>query len=144
MLGVFDAATSTIHVTAKENNLILHPDLLLTATSVSNAAQCRRKPLLSNLVRATLDSSPALVWGNMLHEVMQSCLSEERWDDLFMNEKINEVALQMLPDLLTIDVSVETATTEVKARAKGLKVFSQRYMSQNPKVGCNRVFKRLL
>ncbi|PPR02905.1 hypothetical protein CVT26_009751, partial [Gymnopilus dilepis] len=70
----------TISITSQTNFLILHPDLLLTATALSNAPQCRRKPLLSSLVRSSSDTTPALVWGSMLHEVMQRCLVEERWD----------------------------------------------------------------
>lgn len=143
VLGHFEAKSATIHITAKENIFVLDPDLLLTATTLSTAAQCTRKPLVTNLVRASLDASPALVWGNMLHEVMQSCLSESRWDEPFMNKKIREIALQMLPDLLKIDVTVDMAITEVRSRAKGLKVFSQRYMSQTPQVRGNHLLEFL-
>ena len=48
------------------NLLILHPDMLLTATALSKAPQCMRKPLLTSLVRSTSDITPALVWGSML------------------------------------------------------------------------------
>jgi DNA replication ATP-dependent helicase Dna2 len=120
--------------------LVLHPDILLTATSLSGAPQCGRKPLVANLVRATFDSSPALVWGNMLHQIMQSCLIEGCWDDQFMNQEIDRVAHEMLPELLRINTSVQTAKQEVKARAKGLKQFSQKYMSQTPKVSLFCVF----
>lgn len=141
VIGAFTTATpstssivSSIAITSKANLLVLHPDLLLTATALSNATQCRRKPLLSTLVRSSSDTTPALVWGNMLHEVMQSCFTAGRWEESWMNEKIDEVIYKGLNELLKLDVSVEQAKREVKTRAKGLLVFSQKYLSDTPKV----------
>ncbi|KAG6828441.1 hypothetical protein H0H92_007968 [Tricholoma furcatifolium] len=140
VLGTFTpAATSSssvtlsITITAKSNFIILHPDLLLTATALSNSSQCRRKPLLSDLVRATSATTPALVWGNMLHEVMQSCLSEGRWEPTWVDGKIEEVISKGLNELIKIDTSIEQAKREVTSRAKGLLAFSERYISDFPK-----------
>ncbi|KAG6836385.1 hypothetical protein H0H93_008591 [Arthromyces matolae] len=142
VLGTFTLAstssssiTLSITVTAKANLLILHPDLLLTATAISNAPQCRRKPLLSNLVRSTSDTTPALVWGNMLHEVMQSCLSENQWETAWVDQKIDEVVLKGLNELVKINVTIDQAKREVTARAKGLVAFSEKYISDYPKPG---------
>ena len=141
IIGTFTSSTpstssipSSITITSKSNLLILHPDFLLTATALSDATQCRRKPLLSNLVRSSNDASPALVWGNMLHEVMQSCFSSGRWEESWINQQINEVINKGLCELLKIDVSVEQAKREVGARAKGLFAFAQKYLGDNPKV----------
>ncbi|KAH0579057.1 hypothetical protein H2248_003215 [Termitomyces sp. 'cryptogamus'] len=140
VLGTFTPAvlssssiTQSITITAKSNLLILHPDLLLTATALSNAPQCRRKPLLSNLVRSTSDTTPALVWGNILHEVMQSCFSESRWETTWVDQKIDEAILKSLNELVKIDVTIEEAKHEVTTRAKGLLAFSERYISDFPK-----------
>ncbi|KAG6852485.1 hypothetical protein C0991_011583 [Blastosporella zonata] len=142
VLGNFDIAitssssiTRSITITSKFNLLILHPDLLLTATALSNAPQCRRKPLLSNLVRSTSDTTPALVWGNMLHEVMESCLSENRWESTWVDEKIDEVILRGLNELIKINVTIEQAKREITTRAKGLLAFSEKYISDFPKPG---------
>ncbi|KAG6902436.1 hypothetical protein C0995_016615 [Termitomyces sp. Mi166 len=122
VLGTFTLAatssssiTQSITITAKSNLLILHPDLLLTATALSNSPQCRRKPLLSNLVRSTSDTTPALVWGNLLHEVMQSCLCEDRWETIWVDEKIDEAILKSLNELVKIDVTIEEAKRESDA-----------------------------
>ncbi|KAF8066980.1 AAA domain-containing protein [Lyophyllum atratum] len=140
VLGTFTLATPStssmtwsITITSKSNLLILHPDLLLTATALSNAPQCRRKPLLSNLVRSSSDISPALVWGSMLHEVMQSCLSEGCWESGWIDRKIEEVVLRGLNELIKIDMTIEQAKREVTMRAKGLSAFSERYISDMPK-----------
>ncbi|KAF5357379.1 hypothetical protein D9758_005868 [Tetrapyrgos nigripes] len=120
-------------ISSKCNLLILHPDLLLTATSLSTASQCRRRPLLSAMLRSSTDVSPAMVWGNMLHTVMQNCLSSGRWDERWIDEQINEVVRSNLLDLVRISVNVETAVAEVKARAKGVQTFFDRYMAGEPK-----------
>lgn len=86
------------------------------------------------MVRSSSDVTPSLIWGNMLHEVMQTCLSVARWDDKFMDKKIAEVAQAGLGELLRINMGVEQAIIEVKARAKGLKVFAEKYIAQSPKV----------
>ncbi|KDQ55464.1 hypothetical protein JAAARDRAFT_133813 [Jaapia argillacea MUCL 33604] len=154
-IGPFSPASTssllTIHITNNSNLLIHHPDILLTATAISNAPKCRRKPLLTNLVRSifsstpTIDdkgverkgdgSSPALVWGNMLHEVMQSCLKEGKWEDDWIDKCIMEKvgSVNGLGELVRIGVGVEEAVREVKERAKGLKGFGERYVGDVPK-----------
>lgn len=65
-----------------DNLLILHPDLLLSATAISAVVTCVRKPLLQAKIKPSgpgQDDKPseALVMGRMLHEVLQSCLTGE-------------------------------------------------------------------
>ena len=74
------------------------------------------------------------MWGNILHEVMETCLSEDRWDTKFINDEIDDVTLRKLPDLLKIDSSVEEVTAKVRERAVGLEMFSKRYIGKKPKV----------
>src|SRR6266478_1785741 len=108
-----------ITIDSKDNFIILHPDLLVTITAVSTASQCRRKPLLSGLVRSSTDYTPALVWGNMLHEVMQTCLSEDKWDTPYIDQKIELAISKGLMDLIRIDTSVDEARRELRERSRG-------------------------
>ncbi|KAJ3553389.1 hypothetical protein NM688_g3640 [Phlebia brevispora] len=123
----------TIEITSKENLLILHPDILITATALANAPACHRKPLLQTLVRSSTEITPALVWGNILHEVMQTCMKAERWDERFVDGKISEVVRANLDSLLKIDVKVEQAVREIKMRAGGLRSFAEKYIAKRPK-----------
>ena len=132
VLGTF--SFNSIAISSQTNLLILHPDIMLTATALSNAPQCRRKPLLSSLVHSSSDITPSLVWGSILHEVMQKCLSENCWDERWIEDKIDEAVRASLGDLFKLNVSVEDAKREIIGRAKGLQVFSQRYLSERPKV----------
>ncbi|KAF9222302.1 Dna2-domain-containing protein [Gyrodon lividus] len=132
VLGNFDSEGS-VTISSQENLLIHHPDLLLTATALSNAPQCRRKPLLSSLVRSTSDVTPALVWGNMLHEVMQTCLAAHQWDEKYVDELIDDIVLKNLAEIVKIGTGMDEAKREVKLRSKGLRVFSERYIAETPK-----------
>ncbi|KDR70214.1 hypothetical protein GALMADRAFT_76567, partial [Galerina marginata CBS 339.88] len=123
----------SISITSQSNLLILHPDLLITATALSNAPQCRRKPLLSGLVRSTSDISPALVWGSMLHEVMQRCLLARQWEEAFIEKCIDEAVQGGLGELVKLGLSEEIARREVKERAKGLIFFADKYLANEPK-----------
>ncbi|PBK88865.1 Dna2-domain-containing protein [Armillaria gallica] len=129
--------TSSIAISSKNNLLILHPDVLITATALSNAPQCRRKPLITSLVRSSTDYTPSLVWGNMLHSVLQACLVADRWDEIWVDDKIDEIVRSGLSDLVRINTNVDQAKREVKARAKGLHAFSEKYMASSPKFGAN-------
>jgi len=80
----------------------------------------RRKPLLSALVRSTLDITLSLLWGNMLHKVMQTCMTEQRWDGRFIEEYTEEIIKKNLAELVKINVSIDEAKREVKVRSKGL------------------------
>jgi DNA replication ATP-dependent helicase Dna2 len=132
--------TSSITINLKSNLLILHPDILLTATALSNGPQCLRKPLLSSMVRASGDVTPALVWGNMLHTAMQSCLSSGKWDEQSINGYIDEVIQNGLSDLFQLNMTVSDAQRELKARANGIRTFAERYISPTPKVRNNEVY----
>ena len=133
ILGHFDSE-GAIMTSSRENLFIHHPDLLLTATALSNASQCRRKPLLSSLVRSTSDASPALAWGNMLHGIMQTCLATQQWDEFYVEDLIESAVMMNLPEIVKMGTTIEEAKRELKLRSRGLKVFSERYIADTPKV----------
>jgi DNA replication ATP-dependent helicase Dna2 len=61
-------------------------------------------------------------------------MAEQRWDDRFIEEHTEEIIKKNLAELVKINVSVGEAKREVKARSKGLRVFSERYIAETPKV----------
>ena len=60
---------------ALDNLLVIHPDVLVPATKVADVASCIRKPIVQDRLRGASDVSLALVMGNMLHELLQACLT---------------------------------------------------------------------
>ncbi|KAH9837999.1 Dna2-domain-containing protein [Rhodofomes roseus] len=127
------APVPTITINVQTNLFIHHPDLLITATALSTASQCRRKPIVTNLVRSSVDVTPSLVWGNILHEVMQACLCEGRWDGPWIEAQIDEVVKKSLGDLMRVNMSIEQAVSEIRLRAQGLRSFADKYVAEEPK-----------
>ena len=137
IIGEWDgsiAGTHAITLSSKENLLIHHPDHLITATTLSRGAVCRRKSLIVDLVRTTTDVRESTVLGHILHEVMQTCLNEDRWDTKFIDDEIEEVSRRKLPELMRIEMSVEQMIEKVKDHAVGLEDFSRRFIGKTPKV----------
>ncbi|SPO23950.1 related to DNA2 - DNA helicase [Ustilago trichophora] len=60
---------------ALDNLLVVHPDVLVPATKVADVASCIRKPVVQDRLRGASDMSISLVMGNMLHELLQACLT---------------------------------------------------------------------
>jgi DNA replication ATP-dependent helicase Dna2 len=61
-------------------------------------------------------------------------MTSRRWEDAWVEEKIEEVIREKISDIAKINLSVEDARREIKLRAKGLKAFSEKYLADSPKV----------
>ncbi|CAE6444548.1 unnamed protein product [Rhizoctonia solani] len=148
--------TSTITVSSAKNTLVLHPDLLLPITAISNASICPRKPLLNMMVPTptfppsltplpslteTSEEKPMngpgqdksqepLVWGNLLHEVVQDCLAAGTWSRAAISSAINRVLRDpaSLSQLFRVDRSLKEAEDELRLRAGGLEGFARRFI----------------
>jgi hypothetical protein len=86
------------------------------------------------MVRESSDTTPALVWGNVLHEVMQRSLRDGSWAQTDIDARIDDIIHTRLGDLIQLGVGVDGAKREVKIRAKGLRTFADRYIASTPKV----------
>ena len=129
-----------ISVTNKINLLIMHPDLLMPVTAVATASQCLRRSLVTMMMHSSSDITPSLVWGNMLHSIMQACLVEGKWDEEFTASTIDRIAKGGLSDLVRIGVSMEDAKAELGRRAVGIKEFCDKYVGPEPKVRFDSLF----
>lgn len=133
----------TLTSRSSDTLLIHHPDILITATALASTPTCLRKPVLSSLIHSSSDVTPALVWGNMLHEIMQSSLVDwtaglRPWDQKEMDRKIDREVKRGLGDLLKLGVSVNQAKRELQLRASGLKPFHDKYIGNIPKASNHR------
>ncbi|KAL5511792.1 DNA2 [Sanghuangporus vaninii] len=137
IIGSFSSRDNTIVISSKHNMLVQHPDILVTATSIANALHCPRRSLLSLMVHSSSDKTPSLIWGSMLHEVMQRCLSTQRWDVSSIESFIDECIQKNLMELIQIDVGVDEAKIEISKRAGGLKIFGERFLGEIPKPNAN-------
>lgn len=70
----------------------------------------------------------------MLHEIMQTCLATQQWDEFYVEDLIENAVMKNLPEIVKLGSTIEDAKREVKLRSRGLKVFSERYIADTPKV----------
>ena len=59
-----------------QNLLVHHPDVLVPVTKVADGASCSRRSLVQDKLRSTGEITKSLLMGNMLHEVLQACLTD--------------------------------------------------------------------
>ena len=137
IIGPFDNSANgqkTITVTTLENLLIHHPDTLLTPSLLASAPNCQRRPLVTALVRALSPPTPALVYGTVLHDVVQKCLQEKRWDAPWIETCVDAALSVSFGDLVRVGVTPSVAKDEILHRAAGVETFGQRYIEDHPKV----------
>lgn len=135
--GVSADNQKSITVTNMENLLIHHPDTLLTPSLLASAPNCQRRPLVTALVRAPSPPTPALVYGTVLHEVVQKCLQEKRWDAPWIEARVDTALSMAFGDLVRAGVTLSVAKDEILRRAAGVETFGERYIGDEPKVSAS-------
>ena len=137
LIGSFDLnSTPSIVVSRLSGFLILHPDILVSSTKVGDSANCARKALLQEIIRTVGGSTPSLVYGNMLHEQMQACMTEGKWDDEWREAKIDEIVAREVQTLWTMDVEVDRAREQMREKSKAFGEFQSVFVGKQPKVSC--------
>lgn len=137
IIGSFDISADgekCITVTNLENLLIHHPDTLLTPSLLASAPNCQRRPLVTALVRAPSPPTPALVYGTVLHDVVQKCLQERRWDAPWIEAHVDTALSMAFGQLVRAGVTLSVAKDEILRRAAGVETFGERYIGDQPKV----------
>jgi DNA replication ATP-dependent helicase Dna2 len=140
IIGPFDISANgqkTITITTLDNLLIHHPDTLLTPSLLASAPNCQRRPLVTALVRALSPPSPALVYGTVLHDVVQKCLQERRWDAPWLEAHVDTALSMAFGDLVRAGVTLSVAKDEILRRAAGVETFGERYIGDHPKVSAS-------
>ncbi|GAA5984572.1 hypothetical protein JCM10908_003406 [Rhodotorula pacifica] len=135
VLGDYDFDSSEeMRVSRKHGGLIiLHPDILVSSTKAADSSHCTRKAVLQELIRTVGDTTPSLIYGNMLHSLMQACMLENRWDDAFREGKITEIVKQSGNHLFTVNLDFDKAREELTERSKELEAFADRFVGDEPK-----------
>eukprot|EP01133_Synstelium_polycarpum_P012235 gene12235-14329_t len=92
VIGIFDE-TGAITLEARGSNLlVLHPDLLITGTELGGSFSCSRRALLKEQV--TSEPSTVPLYGSIVHEIFQSCLATNRYQESDCKEFAKEVLLR--------------------------------------------------
>ncbi|TKY88582.1 hypothetical protein EX895_002571 [Sporisorium graminicola] len=107
---------------ALDNLLVVHPDILVPATKVADVASCIRRPVVQDRLRGASDVTLSLVMGNMLHEVLQACLTASPSD-----RDVDDGKPQGAIDAST---STSTSTSPWPEQWRGIGNFSKNFVEK--------------
>lgn len=136
-----DDSESTRPIVVTFNNpstfLIHYPDLMLTMTSIANAMPCPRKPLLQALIKPSAPSSKSMLYGTILHGLLQGALSEQGFAKAETARRLEEdlAKEERKLEIWGSGLGAEEIRSEIGGRAgKGFEVFGDKWVAPNPKV----------
>ncbi len=113
--------------------LVVHPDHMLSATSVADSFDCVRKAVLQARIKASGDTSKPMVYGNILHAIFQQALTANRWDDDFLTETVERTVEQHVEGLWELGMQDTTlASEEIKTRMVELAAWARIYLRDTP------------
>ncbi|KAK4506536.1 hypothetical protein PRZ48_000268 [Zasmidium cellare] len=113
--------------------LIVHPDHMLSATTVADSFDCVRKAVLQDRIKATGETSKAMVYGKILHEIFQQALSANTWDDSFMSSLVDKTVQAHVEGLWELGmVDTNLATEEIKAKMGELAAWANVFVRETP------------
>jgi DNA replication ATP-dependent helicase Dna2 len=133
VIGDFDRRGECI-INDEYGMIILHPDFLISSTVIADSYSCMRRAVLQDRVKATNDSSPALIYGTILHEVFQEAMKANCWDDEYLNILIEDTAVRHMEDLYITKLEVHQAVDYLKSKMNEVQAWAAVFVASNPKV----------
>ncbi|KAF2808446.1 Dna2-domain-containing protein, partial [Mytilinidion resinicola] len=115
------------------NMLILHPDHLISATSVGDSFHCTRKAILQERVKATTRANAPLLYGTILHELFQEAFKANRWDTVWLFECIRKILPRQFESILDIGESVESVTAHIRSKLPEVQSWAEIFVRGQPR-----------
>ncbi|KAK1052067.1 DNA replication endonuclease-helicase Dna2, partial [Friedmanniomyces endolithicus] len=113
--------------------LIVHPDHMLSATTVADSFDCIRKAALQDRIKATGETSKPMVYGKILHEVFQQALSANQWDTAFLADVVTRTIQGHVEGLWELGMrDTVLATEEVTAKMGELAAWPRIFVAKQP------------
>lgn len=117
------------------NILIWLPDVLVSATTVSQQLSCPRKPVLTDKFNFPGETSLPLLSGILLHEVFQQCFIEERWDMVSMERHMQELIQENALSCFSIGIELRDLEEDMNKSLPYLNEWFNMYYKKTSKVG---------
>ncbi|TPX38233.1 hypothetical protein SmJEL517_g00212 [Synchytrium microbalum] len=114
-----------------KNMIVLHPDVLLSATTVSEAG-CTRRAVLQERVRGTDVRSAEPLFGTMLHDLFQEALFRGSFDISRMEADIPRIISRNIDGLWAVNETEVTAQQRLTAALSFYKDWSVKFLVSKP------------
>lgn len=125
--------TEEIIIDNQKNFIIIHPDKLISCTAVADSFSCLRKSVLQMKVKNISQYTEALVYGNIIHQVVQSALQTSEFSIKSIKQEIERIVMNSLEDLYAMDQDEQTALCILNGYAHGIHEFGTRFVNKYPK-----------
>lgn len=113
--------------------LIVHPDHMLSATTVADSFDCMRKAVLQDRIKATSEAAKPLVYGKILHEIFQQALSANQWDDAFLSQLVEKIVHNHVEGLWELGMrDTVLAVEEIRAKMAELASWARIFVAEAP------------
>ena len=111
--------------------LIVHPDMLLTPTVISETVSCSRRAVLKNRLGSTGLTTRAPLFGTMRHQLFEATMKEKEFHIEFIRKQVSEIVRDNAEGLLACDISPHEAELELIKFAPQLQLFASQYTVLN-------------
>lgn len=80
-----------------------------------------------------------MVWGQMIHDIMQECLITGSWDHDFISTQIKNTVKRRYLDVLRLNEDMDDCERKLRSRLSTLSDFEQEFMGDIPRVSRTNV-----
>ncbi|KAL1644659.1 DNA replication endonuclease-helicase Dna2 [Diplodia intermedia] len=131
VIGTFTAGGQCT-VDDEHNMVILHPDHLISATTVGDSFSCMRKAVLQDRVKATSDANESAMIGTILHEIFQEALKTNRWDHEWLLDLIQRTIPRKFETILEIGITVEHVIDRLVSKLPHIQAWAKIFIKAYP------------
>ncbi|OJD38618.1 dna replication atp-dependent helicase dna2 [Diplodia corticola] len=131
VIGAFTAGGQCT-VDNGHNMIILHPDHLISATTVGDSFSCMRKAVLQDRVKATSDANESAMIGTILHEIFQEALKTNRWDHEWLLDLIQRTIPRKFETILEIGITVEHVIDRLVSKLPHIQAWAKMFVKASP------------
>ncbi|WFD03797.1 DNA helicase [Malassezia obtusa] len=127
--------------------LVLHPDVIVSASDLASVASCMRRPMLQERIKTASSTTYAAVFGNMVHGLLQACLvaphaepavssGPPAWARLgnfapaFVDAEIERQLARHRGPLAIVEAETPRVRAELAAVVPALVAFAEQYLAR--------------
>ncbi|KAJ1989417.1 DNA replication endonuclease-helicase Dna2 [Coemansia spiralis] len=117
---------------------VLHPDVLVSCTHLSDSFSCIRRAVLKDRIREISDGSPpttVMLIGTLLHDLFQACALKNKWDDAMMAETIRIIIKDNIARLWECQIDETSVYQQIAECIPVYQAWAQDYIHRNARYG---------